>query len=197
MRLSPTIFARAQRGSAIVEFAIVTPVLLLFILGGVEISHTLYVQSVLTGQLQKAARDMSLEDASATVRQTAITQTVTDQVHMIIPGAIVTIVPKSYHDYANAANPAEEYSDADHDGLCDHGETFIDSNRNGHWDADGGVAGRGGAKDVVLLVATATYDRLPLGQFVTGNPRMHLTASTLIRNQPSDVQADPPTGTCP
>ena len=187
---------RCQTGATIIEFALIIPVFLLLVLGGLEIAHTMYVQSVLTGQLQKAARDMSLEGASATSQQDAVLASVQKSVHAIIPSATITVIAKSYHDYSNALDPAEEYNDADHDGSCDHGEAFVDSNRNGHWDADGSVAGRGGARDVVLLIGTASYDRLPLGRMFSANPKMLLTARTLLRNQPSDQQADPPTGIC-
>lgn len=186
-----------NRGVALVEFALLAPIFLLLLLGGLEICHTMYVRSVLVGQLQKAARDLSLEGASSTEQQSAIAMSVQAAVKNVIPQAVVTVVPKSYHDYANVANPAEEYNDADHDGLCDHGETFVDSNRNGHWDADGGVDNRGSAKDVVLLTATAVYDRLPLGRMFYADPQITLVARTLIRNQPNDAQADPPSGTCP
>ncbi|EZP50843.1 TadE/TadG family type IV pilus assembly protein [Sphingomonas sp. RIT328] len=188
--------ARSTRGATLVEFAIVTPLLLLLLLGGLETCHTMYVRSALVGSLQKAARDLSLEGASSSVRVNAITASVTDAVHQIMPAANVSLVAKSYHDYSNAANPAEEYNDADHDGRCDHGEAFVDSNRNGNWDADGSVTGRGGARDVVLLVATASYNRLGLTALLPSAPQTVLTAKTLIRNQPNDQQADPPTGYC-
>lgn len=188
---------RSDRGSSLIEFAIVAPVLILMLLGGLEIGHTMYVRSALVGSLQKAARDISLEGASSSTQMDAITKTVKDAVHQIMPSADVKLDAKSYHDYSNAANPAEEYNDADHDGRCDHGEAFVDSNRNGSWDADGSVNGRGGSKDVVLLVATASYNRLGLTSLLAAAPRTTLVAKTLIRNQPNDQQADPPTAVCP
>ena len=156
----------------------------------------MYVRSLLVGQLQKAARDLSLEGAAAQTQQDAITAAVRSAVRSVVPAATVTVVPKSYHDYSNVASPAEEYNDADHDGVCNHGEAFVDMNRNGHWDADGGTNDRGGAKDVVLLIATVSYDRMPLGRMFAASPRMTLIAKTMIRNQPNDTQADPPTALC-
>ena len=183
---------RDRSGVTTVEFALLCPVLFVMVLGGLEMSHTLYVDTVLTGQLQKAARDMSLEGASASAQQTAIEQTVTNMVHQIIPSAQVTYDVKSYHDYTNAKSPAEEFHDTDIDGICDHGESFVDSNSNGHWDADGSVAGRGGAKDVMLMTAHVSYTR-----FFLNAGQVNLSATTLLRNQPSQNQADPPMGTCP
>lgn len=188
---------RSTCGSTMIEFALVAPLLILLLFGGLEVGHTMYVRSALTGALQKAARDISLEGASAEARQEAISASVADAVHQIIPGADVTLASKSYHDYRNVADPAEEYNDANHDGRCGNGEAFVDSNRNGHWDADGAVYGRGNARDVVLLVATVSYDRLGLTTLLAAAPRTVLSAKTLIRNQPNDQQSDPPTGTCP
>ncbi len=186
-----------KRGTALIEFAMVAPVLMLLILGGLEVGHTMYVDSILTGQVQKAGRDMTLEGANSPATVATIEGNVTDAVHQVMASAAVNYTILSYHDYANAASLPEEFGDTDHDGFCDHGETYVDSNSNGHWDADGSVTGRGGAKDVVLLTATVTYRRLGLWQMFTGSPTVTLKASTLLRNQPSNTQSQPATGTCP
>ena len=188
---------RDMRGAALMEFALVLPLMLLLILGGLEIGHTFYVKSILVGQLQKAARDMSLEDAGSASTVTAIQSRVTDAVHQVIAGAAVTFDIRSFHDYKNAAHRAEEFGDADHDGMCNNGETFVDSNGNGSWDADGSKDGRGGAKDVVMMTASVSYPRLGLGHFFGADPDVNLSATTLLRNQPSSTQSQPDTGTCP
>ena len=188
---------RDQRGVTTVEFALVLPPLLLLLLGGLELAHTKYVQTVLVGQLQKAGRDISLEGSANATTQTTVLNTVTSTLQGVAPNATVSYTLQSFHDYANVANRAEEFGDADHDGLCDHGETFVDSNGNGHWDADGSVNGRGGAKDVVLLTATVTYPRLAMAQLFGAGSTISLTSSTLLRNQPSSTQSQPATGICP
>ncbi|WP_159872026.1 TadE/TadG family type IV pilus assembly protein [Novosphingobium sp. 9U] len=184
-----------ERGSAIVEFALIAPVFLLLVLGGLDVCHTMYVRSVLTGQLQKASRDLSLEDAGSAGRQTAINAVVDAAIQQVAPGAQVVITPTSYRDYANVASP-EEFSDGNHNGICDHKEAFVDANRNGSWDSDGGASGRGGAKDVVLLTAVVTYDHLPLAAMFANNSKVQLVAKTLLRNQPNDQQAEPASGVC-
>ena len=188
---------RDGRGVTTVEFALVLPALLLLLLGGLELTHTKYVQTVLVGQLQKAGRDISLEGSASNAAQTTALNKVTSTLQAVAPNSTVTYTLKSFHDYANVANRAEEFGDADHDGVCDHGETFVDSNGNGHWDADGSVNGRGGAKDVVLLTATLTSPRLAMGQLFGAGPTITLTSSTLLRNQPSSTQSQPATGICP
>lgn len=179
------------------EFALVLPIALLLILGGIEIGHTMYVKSILVGKLQKAARDISLEGASSDTAIATIESEVTNGVQQVMSGAAVTYEKLSFHDYKNAATRPEEFGDTNHDGICNDGEAFVDGNGNGRWDLDGAREGRGGAKDVMLLTATVSYDRLGLGRLFAADPKMKLVASTLLRNQPSTTQAQPNTGICP
>jgi Flp pilus assembly protein TadG len=186
--------ARDDRGAAMIEFAIVAPVLILMVIGGLGAGHTLYVKSVLDGEMQKAARDTSLEDAGAESRREEIQNRVRTRVRRVINGAEVTFDLNSFRDYRNAQNRVEEYTDSNSDGTCNKGETFVDANNNGTWDLQGGSKGVGGSKDVVLLVATVTYPSfLPFGQARGG---MSLTSTTLLRNQPSSDQAAAPLRTC-
>lgn len=191
-----SIFRMDMRGAAMMEFALVLPLMLLLILGGMEIGHTMYVQSILVGKLQRAARDMSLEGATNDTTIAAIKAEVTKGVQQVMAGADVTYDVRSFHDYKNAANRPEEFGDADHDGACNHGEIFVDSNGNGQWDADGSREGRGGAKDVLMMTATVSYARLGLGNFFAADPNVRLVATTLLRNQPSTTQSQPNTGIC-
>jgi hypothetical protein len=196
MVISPAALIGSTRGATVIEFALVVPILLLMLIGGLEIGHTMYVRSALIGSLQKAARDLRLEGANSSTRQNAIADSVSATVRQIIPSAQVSLSARSFHDYRYVALSGEEYNDANHNGRCDNGEAYVDGNRNGTWDIDGSVAGRGGAKDVVLLEATVRYDRIGPAGLLAGTPKTVLTAKTLIRNQPYDQQADPPTRLC-
>ena len=196
MNLSQTLWPD-RRGAAAVEFALVLPVFMLLLMGGLEITHTKYVQTVLVGQLQKAGRDMSLEGSATSTAQSSVEASVTRSIQAVAPNARVSYTLQSFHDYANVASRPEPYVDNDSDGVCDHGETFTDSNGNGHWDVDGAADGRGGANDVVLLTATVTYPRIALGWTYGSGSTVTLQASTLLRNQPSSTQSLPATGICP
>lgn len=188
------IFLRDTRGAAMIEFAIVAPVLLLMIVGGLGIGHTLYVKSVLDGEMQKAGRDMSLEDAAGDARRGAIQDRVRKQVREVINNAKIDFEISSFHDYRNAENRVEEYTDSNHDGKCNAGEAYVDANNNGTWDVKGGSNSIGGSKDVVLLTANVSYPSfLPYGQSLG---IMRVTSSTLLRNQPSNDQAAAPMRTC-
>jgi len=182
------------RGAAMIEFAIVAPVLILMIIGGLAAGHTLYVKSVLDGEMQKASRDTSLEDAAGDARRTAIQDRVRQQVRQVIKNGRVDFKLTSFQDYKNVEQVFEEYTDGNHNGTCDNDESFVDGNKNGVWDRKGGFDGVGGSKDVVVMTATLTYASiLPFGQNANG---MKVESSTLLRNQPSVDQAAAPMGVC-
>ena len=63
---------RNDRGIAATEFALIAPIFALLMMGSADIAHTLYMQTVLQGTIQKAARDSSLESGTATATQTTI-----------------------------------------------------------------------------------------------------------------------------
>lgn len=188
--------ASDRKGATLIEFAIAAPVLFAFILGALELGHTMYVRAILRGQIEKAARDLSLEGAANPVVVDAIEKRIRDGVKAVAGNATVSFTTTAYHDYRSARDRFEEYDDQNNDHRCDAGEPYVDSNNNGQWDLDSGINGRGGAKDVVLFTATALYPRLALGKVFMANPNVELKASTLLRNQPSADQAAAPMRAC-
>ena len=193
---------RDHKGSTIIEFAIVVPVLLLLIIGLFDISYNLYMISALQGIVQKAARDSTLQSANPTAADAALDTMVTNQVHALYPSATVTPTRRFYRTYAEAsAKQAEAWTDTDHDGTCDHGEPFTDTNNNGAWDADGGNGGQGGAKDRTVYTVTVTYPRMfPIAKAMGWPKTVTLAATTLLANQPyadQGVYTTPATLNCP
>ncbi|MGC1472427.1 MAG: TadE/TadG family type IV pilus assembly protein, partial [Psychroserpens sp.] len=69
---------RNENGATIVEFGFVAPVLLLMIMGLFDIAHTQYTSALVNGAMQKAGRDLTLENAGS--QQASIDQAVIDQV---------------------------------------------------------------------------------------------------------------------
>ena len=49
-----------ERGTTIIEFALIAPVLMLVMMGFFDMGHEVYARSVLTGAIQKAARDSTI-----------------------------------------------------------------------------------------------------------------------------------------
>ena len=190
-RRSLRYFATDHAGVAVVEFAIVSPVLALFLVGAFDIAHTQYMTAVLRGIVQKTGRDSALEDATTTTRQNAIDAAVTQQVRQLYNTATVVFVRKSFATYTQAAaKTPESYTDTNLNGTCDAGEPYIDANNSTFWESDGGIAGQGGAKDRVIYTVTVTYPALmPLFRYIGGGATRTVTATTILQNQPySDQQ---------
>lgn len=178
---------RDSTGATLVEFAFVGPVLILMIMGLFDISHTQYTSSVLHGAMQKAGRDLTLENAGS--RQSTIDQRVIDQVRSVMPnGANVTLRKFSHNDFSDV-NVPEEFTDQNNDGVCNNNEPYIESNGTPGWQANRGSNGLGGARDVVLYEATVTYPRMFPMFGLAGLPRnVTVKAATILRSQPFDEQ---------
>jgi Flp pilus assembly protein TadG len=175
-----------QRGATIIEFAIVAPVLLLLIMGLAELCYQAYVQAVLTGAMQKAGRDSTIEGASSTTA--TIDAAVMSQVHAAAPSATGTSTRKSYAEFGYI--DPEPFTDTNGDGVRETGECFTDINGNGTWDADPGVSGQGNASDAVVYTMTVSYPRLfPLAGWLGWSGTAAISATTVLKNQPYASQA--------
>lgn len=187
-RLSPALarLRRDSRGATIIEFAIVAPVMCLLLLGAFDFSHTLYTRAVLQGVVQKTARDATLETNDATATEAALDAKVTKQIKAMYNTANVTITRRFYRTFSEAAAArAERFTDTNGNSRCDANEPYEDSNRNSVWDADGGNAGQGGAKDATLYTVQISYPRLmPLTRLIGASASTKVTAQTVLRNQP-------------
>lgn len=176
-----------NEGGALIEFAIVAPVLIVMIMGIFDISHTQYTGSVLYGALQKAGRDIGLENAAG--REVDIDTRVREHVSAVMPNnGTLTIRKLSHTDFSDVAIP-EEYTDVNRDGRCNNNDPYIDTNGNSRWDPDRGRSGIGGARDVIVYEATVTYPRLFPMYGLAGLPQnVTVKASTVLRSQPFDEQ---------
>lgn len=180
-----------QRGTSIVEFAVISPVMFTLLLGGFDFGHSLYMRSVLQGAVNKAARDSSLETGTVAQVQAAVDQKVTDQVLELHNGANIAFSRSYFRTFTDAAFPESEvWQDTDGDGDCNNGEIYIDENNNSSFDSDGIADGQGYTRDAVKYTATVTYDRLfPMAGLLGLDDNVQLTASTVIANQPYGQRA--------
>jgi Flp pilus assembly protein TadG len=186
-----------RSGATLTEFAFVGPVLVVLVMGIFDMAHTQYTNALVNGAMQKAGRDMTLENAGS--RQAMVDTRVRQQVlNVVPPGATVTFERLSHFDFSDIGEP-EEFTDENGDGICNRNEVFADDNGNGRWDADRGQAGIGGARDAVLYTAVVTYPRLFPMYGLAGLPEtVTLRSSTVLRNQPFDEQDRlVETGNCP
>lgn len=176
-----------RRGVTAIEFAFVAPVMCLLIMGLCEFTYQSYVQVILTGALQKAGRDSTIQGAAT--RSTALDNAVMTMVRQVAKSATFTSTRKSYAQFSNIK--AEVFQDNNSNGVYDQAsECFTDVNGNNLWDADPGLSGQGGANDVVLYTIKVTYPRLfPLYGMMGWSANQSIAASTVLKNQPYANQA--------
>jgi Flp pilus assembly protein TadG len=179
-------FARNTRGATAIEFAIIAPVMILLLMGIGDLSYQIYAQSILSGSLQKAGRDSTIQGAPNNTA--AIDQKVTDMVKTIAGNATIAFSRKNYDSFS-LIKP-EPFTDSNGNGVRDPKECFTDVNGNGSWDADPGIQGQGGANDITVYTVTVTYPRIfPVAKLFGWSANQTISASTLLKNQPYASQS--------
>lgn len=171
---------RETAGVTAVEFALVAPVFFMLLLGTLDTAHMVYARAILAGAVERAAREASLEtgdtdDADAMVEA---------MIRPVLPNTELEATRSSYFDFADIGRP-EQFDDENGNDLCDEGESYVDENRSGVWEADVGVSGNGSASDVVIYTVTATYAPLFRVPFMPDDwVPQKLTARAVKKNQP-------------
>lgn len=174
--------ARDERGAYMIEFALIMPTFLLFVMGIFDIGMQMYAKAALAGAVEQAARLSTLETNASS--QSAIDQAVRDQMGRVARYGTLTFSRQNYQDFSAVGQP-ENFTDTNSNGVRNAGECFTDSNSNGVWDADAGGSGQGGASDVVVYRVNLTFARLfPLWKMLGEPQQKTLTISTVLRNQP-------------
>lgn len=175
-------FARDQRGLTIIEFAYIAPTLLVLMMGTFDMGYRSYISNVLQGEVQKAARDATLEGGAGTT--SALDAKVQTQTSRVVGNGTFSFQRKFYPSFSKAGQ-AENFTDGNGNGFRNAGECFQDENGNGIWDADGGRNGQGGADDIVVYTASVSYPRLfPMYGLLGWSPNQTISATTVLRNQP-------------
>lgn len=179
---------RNEDGTTLIEFAAVLPLMCMAILGGMDLCHREYAQSILSGTVQKIGRDTTLQGGSDAI--TANDAKVRAAVLQIAPDAQFTFTRSSVSRFRDAEG--EPFTDSNGDGIRNPGECYDDVNGNNQWDADVSNDGNGGADDVVLYKVTATYPRLfPVAGLFGWDNTQTITAETALKNQPFASQNIP------
>jgi Flp pilus assembly protein TadG len=176
-----------EDGVSILEFALIAPLVMAMMLGTLDIGHSLFVRATLDGAVQDAARSSSLEGATSLTQQDLIDERVTSIVRELAPDAKVTVSRRYYKTFSTAALARAEVVNEQSPGnlKCDRGESFMDANGNGVWDADGGSDGQGGAKDIVIITFKVSYPRIfPLAAMLGWSANVEMQSDSILANQP-------------
>ena len=184
--------ATDEAGATLVEFGLISTVLFSTLLGFMDLGHSLYMQSVLQGAVQKSARDSTLESGKAEAQRQLLDGAVREQVQHLVANSTVSFSRRYFRDFTKAAQAtAEAFQDINGNGRCDNDEPFQDNNHNTVWDRDGGDNGQGGAKDDVVYTVTITYPRLfPMAKLIGLSEHVTVEARTVLENQPFGEQGN-------
>jgi Flp pilus assembly protein TadG len=179
---------RDQRGVNIVEFGLIAGPFVMIILVILDFGYRLYLETVVEGTVNKAARRATIGGQSST----AIDDFVRSQLVAFSKRATITITKKSYGDFSGVNKAEKLTDDKNGNGTYDPGDCFEDAKVNGQYDSDAGKTGLGGSDDIVYYQVTVNFPRLvPLGKFLGFSNTETVTANTVLRNQPYGAQAQP------
>ena len=134
-------------------------------------------------------------EAGNTTDADALVQT---SVRRTLPGATIETSRVSYYDFTDIGR-AEAWDDLDDNGACNDSEPYTDENRNGDWDPDIGLAGNGGAGDVIIYEVSISYTpSFPLPFAPESWNSASLDSTTVKKNQPfaEQVEYGSGAGTC-
>ena len=124
-----------RRGAALLQFALVAPVLMLFIIGTIEIAIVLLVSGSIEASALAASRfGTTGATGSQVTRLDTIKQMIADNTYGLVDMSKVQIDVEVYPSFAAIGQP-EPFTDTNHNGVHDPGEAYTDVNGNGKWDA--------------------------------------------------------------
>jgi Flp pilus assembly protein TadG len=185
---------RNERGATIIEFALVAPVLMVVVMGLLDMTYRLYSTAMLNGEVQKAARDSTLELNASTSGQSALDTRVKNAFRKVNGSVTDASFEITRRNFSNFTNAGKKEASTGPGGVCAPGFTYVDINNSGTWD-DGALAGQGGANDVTLYTVKVTYKSLfPINALYGGPVNQSITATTVLRNQPYNAQGTRTTG---
>lgn len=187
-----------RRGVAAVEFALVAPLLIMAIMGGMDLGYQAYAGSVLQGALNDVSRTGSLEDpelnCTGTTTEAQIACAVKKRSNTVARNATYDFDINSYYEFSGVGRSEKLVTDYNHNGQYNAGDCFQDLNENGTFDTTAGRDGIGGADDVVFYDVTLTMPRLfPVASLIGWSSEYEIRATSAVRNQPYTRQSTPPT----
>jgi hypothetical protein len=172
-----------DRGATAIEFALILPALLLFIVGSIEAAIILFIGSSIESAVLEASRYGITGKEFGMSRQDRILQIVADRTYGLLDMDTVDMDTLVYDSFENIGKP-EPLTDTNGNGSWDAGESFIDVNGNGVWDEDMGEAGLGGGGAVVVYRLSYPWGVVtPMLQQVLGQSVTHVS-SIALKNEP-------------
>ena len=173
----------SDAGATAVEFALILPVLLLFIFGSIEAAITLFIGSSMESAVLEASRYGITGTEAGVSRADKVLEIVGAKTYGLLDMDKVKMDTLVYQSFADIGQP-EPFVDQNGNKAYNAGEPFTDINGNGKWDADMGKAGLGGAGAVVVYRLSYPWGIVtPLLREAMGESVLNV-ASVAVRNEP-------------
>ena len=187
-----------KAGATALEFALVAPVLITAVIGGMDLGYEAYARSVLQGALNDVSRTGSLEGpdlgCEGDTTEAQIACAVKERSDTVARKATYDFEIRSYYEFTGVGRGEKLVTDYNNNGQYDAGDCFQDMNENDVFDAVAGRSGIGGADDIVFYDVTLTMPRLlPVASLLGWSDHYEIRATTAVRNQPYTRQKAPPT----
>ncbi len=174
---------RAEGGATAVEFALILPVLLLFILGSIEMAIVLFIGSSIESAVLEASRYGATRPEEGVSRDQQVLRIINARTYGLLDMDKVDLETLVYDDFDDIGKP-EPFTDLNANLVHDDGEPYEDVNGNGQWDEDMGAAGLGEGGSVVVYRITYDWGIVtPMLERVLGRTVRHVS-SVAIRNEP-------------
>lgn len=173
-----------NRGVAFVEYGLVAPLVVSFIVGILEVAMVFVVATALENSVLASSR-YGITGQSGTggsTREETILTVVEENTFGLVDMQKVTLSSTIYDSFSDIGQ-AEPFADANGNGVFDTGEAYTDVNGNAQWDADVGIAGLGGPGDIVLYQIQYQIESLT-GLFSPFFDRIDHVATVAVRNEP-------------
>lgn len=181
-----------DRGSTIIEFALVLLPLLTLIMGAWELGRQVYVSSIVQGVVVQAGRKAALENASAA----AVTNFVNAQLSQFADPAYITITMTNFRKFTGVAKAEVIDNDSTTTGtigVLDIGECYIDANNNSTRDILQGDSGIGAADDAMRVSISVQAKRLtPVGELIGFGSTYNIARTTFVQIEPFAGTVAPP-----
>ncbi|PCJ58089.1 MAG: hypothetical protein COA65_08560 [Rhodospirillaceae bacterium] len=178
---------RCRSGSTAVEFAFAMPVLAAALVGLLELAMIMFVTTLMEGGLRESARFGITGFAPQGIsREQRILDIVAEHTIGLVDVAQAEMTTLVYPTFDDIGESEPYTDDAPANGIYDIGESFVDINGNGQWDADMGASGAGAAGDIVVYTLAYDWPLLTglLGAFIGEDGKIRLAASVAVQNEP-------------
>lgn len=183
-------FRRSERGTALLEFALVAPPLFLLVIGMFEVAMLMFVDVSVEGGIKEAARwgitGQQSPDPDLT-REEQIVEIIEANTYGLVDLTSADVSVLVYDSFTDVGKPEPWTDDPPYNGVHDAGEAYDDVNGDGEWSEDQGIAGAGTFGEVVQYTVHYTWALMTplIGDIMSADGVIHLSSSVVVRNEPN------------